>query len=153
MLLKLSRCYTAHVKPLRKALAYVKLRLVSPAMESPNAVSYLVFPKSKGVSKVALFMRMKFVNSASSDTRSSNIRLHQRCILAYDTACIILIFYNSPSSTIVVFCGTQFSRISISCPHAIDPTSNNKLMAIHYTEIISWHLTCCMSSKNIVYKK
>ena len=55
------------------SLTYVRLRLVSPAMESLNAVSYLVFPKTKRMSKVALFMRMKFVNSASSDTRSSDI--------------------------------------------------------------------------------
>ena len=49
------------------------VRLVSPAMESLNTVSYLVLLNTKGMSKVALFMRMKFVNFASSDTRSSDI--------------------------------------------------------------------------------
>ena len=44
--------------------------------------------------------------------------------------------YNSPSSTIVVFCRTQLSRIAISCPHAIDPTSNNKLVAIQSISLL-----------------
>ena len=42
----------------------------------------------------------------------------------------------SPSSTFVVFCRTQLSRIAISCPHAIDPTSNNKLMAIQSISLL-----------------
>ena len=74
------------------SLAYVRLRLVSLAIGSLNAVSYTKYwgCQVKGMSKVALFTRMNFVNSSSSDTRSSDI-INQHNIIAYDTACIIFI--------------------------------------------------------------
>ena len=100
-------------------------------MESPNAVSCLVFHKTEGMSKVALFMRMKFVIRDPLHQIQEAPALYQHNILTYDTACKIFIIAPHPQSSFSAGLNFHVYIYSYQLPKCNRSDKiNNKLVAI-----------------------